>query len=288
MKAKIGLGRGFESLIPSDFNKDLLLSQNDVIRNLDIKSLKPNPNQPRKKFDQNSLDELASSIQKYGVIQPILVTPKDKNSYYIVAGERRWRASIIAGLKIIPAIIKHRKELEQLEVAIIENVQRVNLSPMEQSISIAKLKQQFNLTFEEIAQKLGKANTTIINTYRLINLPEMAKKALIDNKITEGHARQILAIKDPGKQHYLLNSIIKNGWTVRKAEQFVIGLKSSPGEVSKAKAHTNIENKKTKLLSKKLSTRVSIRRMAHGGKLEINFFNEDDLDRILKLFIEVV
>ncbi len=284
MKPKIGLGRGFESLLPNNFNKDILLTKNDIIRNIAIDELLPNPNQPRKKFDQVSIDELASSIKRYGVIQPILVTPKDQNQYYIVAGERRWRASKIAGLKIIPAIIKQRKELEQIEVAIIENVQRVDLSPMEQSISIAKLKQQFNFSFEEIAQKLGKALSTIINTYRLINLPEKAKKALIDNKITEGHARQILAIKDPKKQLYLLNSIIKNKWTVRKAEQFVIGLKSNTGKLSKAKAHTDIENQKTRILSNKLSTKVSIRRMAHGGKLEISYSDEEDLDRIISLF----
>ena len=284
MKPKIGLGRGFESLLPNNFNKDILLTKNDIIRNIAIDELLPNPNQPRKKFDQVSIDELASSIKRYGVIQPILVTPKDQNQYYIVAGERRWRASKIAGLKIIPAIIKQRKELEQIEVAIIENVQRVDLSPMEQSISIAKLKQQFNFSFEEIAQKLGKALSTIINTYRLINLPEAAKKALIDNKITEGHARQILAIKDPKKQLYLLNSIIKNKWTVRKAEQFVIGLKSNTGKLSKAKAHTDIENQKTRILSNKLSTKVSIRRMAHGGKLEISYSDEEDLDRIISLF----
>ncbi len=284
MKPKIGLGRGFESLLPNNFNKDILLTKNDIIRNIAIDELLPNPNQPRKKFDQVSIDELASSIKRYGVIQPILVTPKDQNQYYIVAGERRWRASKIAGLKIIPAIIKQRKELEQIEVAIIENVQRVDLSPMEQSISIAKLRQQFNFSFEEIAQKLGKALSTIINTYRLINLPEAAKKALIDNKITEGHARQILAIKDPKKQLYLLNSIIKNKWTVRKAEQFVIGLKSNTGKLSKAKAHTDIENQKTRILSNKLSTKVSIRRMAHGGKLEISYSDEEDLDRIISLF----
>lgn len=284
MKINKGLGRGFEALLSSDFDKNILLDKNETIKNIDIDLLEANPNQPRKHFDQDSLNELSNSIKIYGVIQPIIVTPKSNNKYYIIAGERRYRASKLANLKTVPAIIREQKALEQLEIALIENVQRVDLNPIEQALSIDTLNQQFNLPLPEIAKKLGKAHTTIVNVVRLLKLPDNAKKALIENKISEGHARQILAVSDPKKQDYLLKSIIKDKWTVRKSEQFVIGLKSGIKEVKEAKKQTFIENESTKQLSKRLSAPVYIKRMAHGGKLEIKFKDDQDLERIINFF----
>ena len=279
-----GLGKGFESLLPSNFNKSVLLSKDDRIEKISIDKFTPNPNQPRRNFDDKSLNELAASIKRYGIIQPILVSPSRDDNYSIVAGERRWRAAKIAGLKNVPAIVKNREELEQLEVAIIENVQRVDLNPLEQAISVERLHQQFGLSYAEIGNKLGKANTTVTNIARLVNLPDKAKKALMDNRIVEGHARQILAISDPKQQDYLLNLILKNSWTVQKAEQFVIGLKSNKDMLSVATDHTKDKNKQTKLLSKKLKTDVTVKRMAHGGKIEIRFKDDQDLERIVGLF----
>ncbi|MGC1177155.1 MAG: ParB/RepB/Spo0J family partition protein, partial [Candidatus Saccharimonadales bacterium] len=189
---KRGLGRGFEALISSDFDKSLLFSSDDRVEKIPVDQLRPNPHQPRKHFDQTALSELAASIKRYGVVQPLVVTPVKDGKYTLVAGERRWRASQLAGLRTVPAIVRERQELEQLELALIENVQRVDLSPLEQAVSIERLHQQFSLPYDQIAQRLGKATSTVNNTVRLLQLPEAAREALAAGKITEGHARAIL------------------------------------------------------------------------------------------------
>lgn len=281
---KRGLGKGFEALLPLDFDKSILLSPEDRIEKIPLDKLKPNPGQPRRHFDEDALNELASSIKRYGVIQPLLVTPQD-GAYVIVAGERRWRAAKVAGLDSVPAVVRKRKELEQIEIALIENVQRVDLTPLEQAISIEKLHAQFNFSYDDIAKRLGKASSTIINVVRLLKLPEKAKEALNTNKMTEGHARQILAIAEyPDQQEYLLHAIIQKNWNVRQSEQFVTSLKTGIKETKKASARTATETKETKMLSKKLNTIVSLKRMAHGGRLEITYKNDDDLTRIINLF----
>jgi ParB family chromosome partitioning protein len=282
---KRGLGKGFEALLPSNFDKAMLLSPEDRIQNLKLSDIITNTDQPRKHFDQALLEELASSIKKYGVIQPILVTPTDVNGQFLlVAGERRWRASKIAKISTIPAVVHKRKELDQLEIALIENVQRVDLSPLETAISIEKLHHQFNLSYDEIGKSLGKAGSTITNIVRLLNLPENAKQALIANKISEGHARQILALStEIYQQNYLLNSIMKLGWSVRQAEQFVTGVKSGIKEATKAKTMTVAETNETKKLTKIFGRPVTLKRMAHGGKLEISYTDDKDLSRIIRL-----
>ena len=281
---KRGLGKGFEALLPVDFDKSILLSPEDRIERLPIDNLIPNPDQPRKNFDDQSLSELADSIKQYGVIQPLLVT-QNQGKYVIIAGERRWRASKKAGLKTVPAVIHKRKELEQIEIALIENVQRVDLTPLEQAVSIEKLHEQFNFTYDDIAKRLGKASSTITNIVRLLKLPARAKEALNNNKITEGHARQILAlIGQEEQQEYLLNSIISKSWNVRQAEQYVTSLKTGIKEKDQASARTSAETSETKQLSKRLRTKVTLRRMAHGGKLEITYKDDGDLSRIMRLF----
>lgn len=281
---KRGLGKGFEALLPTDFDRSILLSPQDRIEKIKLDSLEPNPSQPRKQFEEKSLSELASSIKRYGIIQPLLVTPHGKK-YVIIAGERRWRAAKKAGLDSVPAVIHKRKELEQIEIALIENVQRVDLTPLEQALSIEKLHEQFNLTYEDIAKRLGKASSTVVNIARLLKLPTKAKEALANNIITEGHARQILAlVGQPSKQEYLLDAILHHNWNVRQAEQFVTSLKTGIKEADKASARTSAETAETKRLSKKLGTKVSLRRMAHGGKLEIEYRDDGDLERIMRLF----
>ena len=281
---KRGLGKGFEALLPTDFDKSILLSPEDRIEKIPVDKLYPNPAQPRKYFYDQSLSELAASIKQYGVIQPLLVT-QDNGQYIIIAGERRWRASKIAGLKSVPAVIHKRKELEQIEIALIENGQRVDLTALEQAVSIEKLHEQFNFTYDDIAKRLGKANSTITNIVRLLKLPPRAKEALNKNKITEGHARQILAlIGQEEQQEYLLNSIISKKWNVRQAEQYVTSLKTGIKEKDQASARTAAETSETKQLSKRLHTKVTLRRMAHGGKLEITYKDDKDLSRIMGLF----
>ncbi len=283
--AKRGLGRGFEALISSDFDKSLLLTPEDRIEKIPVKQLKPNPYQPRKHFDETALSELAASIKRHGIVQPLVVTPIKGNGYILVAGERRWRAAEKAGLTTVPAIVRKRQELEQLELALVENIQRVNLSPLEQAVSIERLHEQFNFSYDEIAKRLGKASSTVYNTVRLLGLPEAALDELAAGKISEGHARAILAIKpDAERQAYLLKSIILHGWSVRQAERFVTSVKAGVKETAKVHDRVHTENATTKTLSKKLKTPVHIRRTAHGGKLEITFKDDSELERIINLF----
>jgi len=282
--AKRGLGRGFEALISDDFDKSLLLETGERIEKIPLGQLEPNPYQPRQHFDKEALQELAASIQQHGIVQPLVVTTLKDGKYHLIAGERRWRAAEIAGLKTVPAVIRSTEKLEQLEVALIENVQRVDLSPLEQAASISTLIQQFSLTHQEIAKRLGKATSTVFNIERLLGLPPAARDALANHHISEGHARAILSLKDdPPRQAYLLKTIIDQGWSVRQAERFVTSVKSGIKQTKEAHARTSMETPATKQLSKKLGTPVHVRRTAKGGKLEITFLSDAELDKLIEL-----
>ncbi len=280
---KRGLGRGFESLLAPDFDKvSLLASDSDRIEQIDVRKLQANPHQPRKHFDETALQELAASIKHYGIVQPLVVMPAQAGVYTLIAGERRWRAAVLAGLKQVPAIVRSSKQLEQLEIALIENVQRVDLSPLEQAVSIERWHQQFSISYDAIAKRLGKAVSTVNNTVRLLQLPEPAREALAKQQISEGHGRAILALKNqPDKQAVLLASIIKHGWSVRQAERYVVSIKD--GVVNHQQAHSRVktETPATRYLSKQLGTAVKVKRMAHGGVLEIGFSSDEELDRII-------
>jgi ParB family chromosome partitioning protein len=277
-----GLGRGFDSLLPQNFDESLLLSPADKIEKVPVGKLVPNQYQPRKEFAEESIRELAASIKEYGVLQPLIVTPHE-GAYMLIAGERRWRASQLAGLTHVPAIVRTLKELERLEIALIENVQRVDLSPLEQAESIEYLHRQFGTSYTEIAKRLGKGNSTVANIVRLMQLPEKAKEALRNSKISEGHARAVLALKDHAdKQDELLDHILKQGWTVRQAEQFVVSVREGHHEPKKTRERMRTETPATKQLSKRLSTPVFIRRTAKGGKLEVTFKSDEELEKILQ------
>ncbi len=281
-----GLGRGFDSLIPTTLldesfdpsaAEDKALSE---LRDIEITKIQPNPHQPRRWFDPEALQELANSINEHGLLQPIVVTQKG-DGYELVAGERRWRASEIAGKKKIPALVRTYSDQRKLELALIENLNREDLNPLEIATAYLKLQQQFNMTLEEIGKKAGgKAISTVSNSLRLLSLPENAKTALIRGEITEGHARQIVAIQEPQVQQELLDLIMANNWSVRKTEQFVIGYKEGTKNSEKAKAKTRSETPATQALAKRLGTKVAVRNMAHGGRLIIEFKSDDDLERI--------
>ncbi len=282
-KPTSGLGKGIDALISTNFDKTILSDSNERIQNLFISEITPLKDQPRKHFDEQAIGELAESIKQFGVIQPLIVSANpNKVGYTIIAGERRWRAAKQAGLKKVPAIVREQKEQEKLEIALIENVQRVDLSPLETAIAIEKLHQEFNLSYSAVAKRLGKAATTVNNIVRLLQLPEVAMKALQDKKITEGHARAILALKgDETKQIELLKNILKNSWSVRQAEQFVVSNKqgaSTPKQVAKKMA---ISTPQSETLAKNLGTTVSIKRTARGGRIEIQFKNDDQLSTLL-------
>jgi ParB family chromosome partitioning protein len=280
---KIGLGKGFGSLLPQNFDAGLLVEESERVQKLALDRLEPNPDQPRSVFDDEALHELAQSIRQYGIIQPLVVSPHGQN-YYIIAGERRWRAARKAGLKTVPALVRTTKELERLELALIENVQRVDLSPLEQAVSIERLHQQFNMTYAQIGERLGKAATTVTNIARLLQLPEAARQALAEKRIVEGHARQILALKGrPDKQAELLELIVKHGWVVRQAERYVTSLKEGVQDTTEVKQRVADETPMTRALSQWLGTPVHVKRMAHGGRLEITFRDDKQLEKLLEL-----
>jgi len=279
-----GLGKGFDALLPQNFDKTFIFDERERIEKIALENLQPNREQPRQHFDETALNQLAATIKNHGVLQPLIVTPEAGGRYSIIAGERRFRAATLAGLEKVPAVVRTTKELERLEIAIVENVQRVDLSPLEQAVSIERLHQQFSMTYEAIAQRLGRATSTVNNSVRLLQLPDEARVALEQGKISEGHARAILALKDaPDKQAELLQAILKHGWSVRQAERFVVSVKEGYRDKQATKQRMQTETPATKQLSKKIGAPVHIRRSAKGGKLEIGFTSDEQLEKLLRL-----
>lgn len=278
-----GLGRGFDVLMPKGVESLLQNDTKDRVQNVFIINISPNPDQPRRTFEEQALSELAESIKQYGVLQPLLVTPLGAGKYQIVAGERRWRASKLAGLDKVPVVVRTTEELERLEMALVENVQRVDLSPLEQAVSIHRLHELFHVSYDVLAKRLGKAESTVNNIVRLLQLPPAAQDALHQAKISEGHARAILALRHaPDKQEELLLLIQKHNWSVRQAEQFVIAAKQSTS-TEKAKKRTNTTTPETEQLGKLLKRPVSVSHMAKGGRLVIRFKTDDDLEELVAL-----
>lgn len=289
---KKGLGRGFDSLIPTDVldesfdptaDRDEKVSQ---LRYVAVKNIINNPDQPRREFDQVALAELATSLKEHGMLQPIIVVPKG-DKFQIVAGERRWRASQLADLQKVPVLVRTLSNQHKLEVALVENLQREDLNPLETATAYLKLNAQFNMTHEEIAQRAGgKAVSTITNTIRLLRLPDIAKESLVDGTITEGHARQILALDDPAVQTKLLRMIILHGWSVRKAEQFVVGYKKGKQGEDKTQSavkHTQTETDFTRSFSERINLKVTHKTTARGGQIIINYKDEKELQKLESL-----
>lgn len=288
-----GLGRGFESLIPTDvldetFDPTAAGEQSSELRHIKRDRIVANPEQPRRHFDDEALEELAASIREHGIIQPLVVTPAG-DTFQIVAGERRWRAAGLAGLEKVPVIVRTLSEQHKLELALIENLQRRDLNPLETATAYLKLHTQFNLTYEEIGHRVGgKAVSTISNILRLLQLPADAKQALVEGLISEGHARQILALDDEDARSELLALIVKEGWSVRKAEQYVVGYKR--GEQPAAKQASGIKNTRqetafTKQLAKRLELPVVQKTTAKGGQIIISYTSDEELQTLQqKLF----
>lgn len=278
MTAKQRLGRGFDILMPKDLDNSILAEDKNRVQKLLITDIIPNAEQPRKEFDNKSLNELAESVKRFGVLQPIIVVRHTANNYKIVAGERRWRAAQTAKLTHIPAIVRSLKELEQVELSLIENIQRVDLSPLEQALSVYRLQHQFNLSLEQIAKRLGKAHSTISNLTRLLQLPDTAREALREDRISEGHARAILSLKShPEKQGELLRCILNNNWSVRQAEQYVIDTKNKDNEKKQISDEAVLSE-----ISKKIGQPVQIKRKKRGGQIIIQFATEQQLKKIIK------
>lgn len=285
--AKKGLGRGFDSLIPTDVldetfdptaERDEQISE---LRYLRLDSIERDPEQPRQHFEERSLEELSLSIKEHGVVQPIIVAPQ-KNGYVIVAGERRWRAAKLAGLEKIPSLVRTLSNQHKLELALIENLQRKNLNPLETATAYLKLKTQFNMSYEEVGKRVGGKSSGLINNYvRMLQLPDFAKEAVVNGQLTEGHARQILALQDDeDAQRLLMKHIIDDGWSVRKAEHFVVGYKkgSSPEQKRRAaERQVKSENEFTRRLTTKYALPVKQKTTAKGGQIIFSYKNDAEL-----------
>ncbi len=296
-KTKKGLGKGlgafFDNLeaAPSAAleskaeNLDETAGESGVLR-LKIRDIEPNPEQPRKVFDKDKLQALADSISEHGLIQPVLVKKIDNGMHIIIAGERRWRAAKLAGLKEIPCIIGEYTDREVMELALIENLQREDLNPIEESEGYQRLMDTFNLTQDEVAKRVGKSRSAVANSLRLNNLSKEIKKMVSDGELSQGHARAILPIEKEADRMAMAKRIVKEGLNVRQAENAVAVLLNSKGKKPEKKSvDKNIENYFKNLeaeLSSKFNTKVSIKYGKKRGKIEIEYYNSDDLENILK------
>ncbi|WP_296066314.1 ParB/RepB/Spo0J family partition protein [uncultured Mediterraneibacter sp.] len=296
---KSGLGKGLDSLIPNKKN-DISASkvekkqekENDSPKSgeimVRINEVEPNRDQPRKDFDEDALMELADSIRQFGILQPLLVQKK-KNYYEIIAGERRWRAAKLAGIKEVPIIVKDYTDQEIVEISLIENIQRENLNPIEEAMAFKRLLQEFQLKQDEVAERVSKSRTAVTNSMRLLKLSPRVQQMIIDDMISTGHARALLAIDDEEQQFILANKIFDEKLSVRETEKLVKALKNPKKEVKKEKQeqmfiYENIEEQ----IKNIMGTKVSVNQKANGkGKIEIEYYSEEELERIYDLLMTI-
>jgi ParB family chromosome partitioning protein len=295
MGRKGGLGKGLDILIPQGVLKDEASvdkeqRQQPADFTVKISQVEPNKEQPRKAFDEASLTELADSIKQYGIIQPLVVVKKDDH-YVIVTGERRWRAAKLAGLKDVPVVVKNLTEQEIMELALIENIQREDLNPIEEAVAYQRLMQEFHMTQDEIAKKVSKSRTAITNMIRLLKLDKDVREMLISHQITSGHARALLGLENLDEQYDLATRIVEEGLSVRDTEELVRTMNQVP-EVKEQKKvdavtsqseiiYKNYEN----LLKRLMGTKVSIKKKKNDkGKIEIEYYSMEELERLLDLF----
>jgi ParB family chromosome partitioning protein len=279
---KSALGKGLGALIPEVDEKKLDIDKNGILE-VDINYIAPNENQPRKNFDEDKLIILAQSIKENGVIQPILVT-KDGEYYTIIAGERRWRAAKLAGLKKIPVIEKRLSDIEVMEISLIENLQREDLNPMEEAMAYKRLVDEFSLTQEEIAGRVGKSRPSIANSLRLLNLDYRVANYVTDGTLSEGHGRMLVSVDNCDLQYEVAKKIIDESLNVRQTEKLIKKLnEKKPVTERKDKKALYIKEIEDKLKDI-LGTKVSINKTRKKGKIEIEYYSEDDLQRILDIF----
>jgi len=291
MAPKKGLGKGLDSLIPSNVldNKETKQSAENTQKPdsvVDINLVEPNREQPRKFFDEDALLELSESIKQVGLLQPILV--QDRQSYYeIIAGERRWRACKLAGLKEIPVIIRDLTKQQIVEISIIENIQREDLNPIEEAMAYKRLLDEFDLKQDEVAEKVSKNRTTITNSLRLLKLCDEVKQMVVDGKLSTGHARAIISIEDPAEQTEIAEKIFDEKMSVRDVEKYIKSLnkpkvsKSKKANESLQVVYSNIEEELKLLFGTKVS--MSTKNDEKSGKIVIEFYNHDDFDRIVDI-----
>lgn len=289
MSKRFGLGKGLNALIPEDTvilepKKGKDKNDDNGYSLIDINLIKSNESQPRKSFDDEKIMELAESIKSNGIIQPLILR-KDKDDYIIVAGERRWRAAKYIGIKEIPAVIMDLTEKQILEISLIENIQREDLNSIEEAIAYKKLISDFDLTQEQLSKRIGKSRVAITNTMRLLNLSEDVQQYIIEGVISEGHGRALLAITDSKLQCELAQNVIDDKLSVRELEFLIRKLKTkSEPSKSKAKKETNPYYKEViEKLENYFGTKVNVTNKNNKGKIEIEYYSEEDLQRILEI-----
>ncbi len=291
---KGGLGKGLDSMIPDKIGKTSK-DQTEAVKPdtmMDINKVEPNREQPRKNFDEDALLELSESIKQFGVIQPLIV--QDRKTYYeIIAGERRWRAAKMAGLKEVPVIIKNYTEQEIMEISLIENIQREDLNPIEEALAYKKLLTEFNLKQDEVAERVSKSRTAVTNSMRLLKLNERVQQMLIDDMLSTGHARALLAIDDSDEQYSLAQRIFDEKMSVREVEKLVKKLQKEKTEKSKEKPqpdqlveqmqaiYHDLEEKMKGIFGTKVS--ITSKDMKKG-KIEIEYYSPEELDHIMDMF----
>jgi ParB family chromosome partitioning protein len=271
-----GLGRGLASLIPTGGQ-----TGTGEQKELPLDQVFPNPDQPRTNMDEDGISELADSIKQVGVLQPVIVRPRDAG-YQIIAGERRWRAARVAGLETIPVRIMHADETQSLELALIENLQRQDLNPVEEARGYRKLLSEYDMTQAELAEKVSKSRSAITNALRLLDLPEDVQEFLYDGRLSAGHARAVLSVPDEEKRVRLANKIVEQGLSVREAEN--LSRLYLAGEVERSPRPVTPKSYKlvARRLRKQLGTAVRVKQTQNKGKIEIDFQNEEELERIYK------
>lgn len=293
MKKLFGLGKGLASLIPAKNSIKVTPKMQDNVFYVEVNKVRPNPSQPRKDFDKDSLNELAGSVKKYGILQPLLVSKVETETdrgldveYELIAGERRWRAAQLANLPVVPVIIKNNFDEERLklEVALVENIQRQDLSPLDEASAYARLASEFKLTQKDISSRVGKSREVVANAVRLLDLPADIKEALRSNKITRTHARALLAFKDQAKQKEIFKQILSGNFAVREVESA-----AKEHKVAQKSASTPANSRFVDLeqnLAKNLGTTVLIRSGASGGNIIVKFSNLEELNKIAKTILD--
>jgi len=292
-----GLGRGLDALFgdveirmddsPEETGKKASgqkeSSDENTIQYIDINQIKPNENQPRKSFDPEKLEELSHSILEHGVIQPVVLRKPEKGKgYELVAGERRWRAARMAGLKTVPALVRELTEEQNMLLSIIENMQREDLNSMEEAEAVHQMMKTFRFTQEEVSKSLGKSRPYIANLVRLLKLPEEIQQMLRENQLSQGHARALLALSGK-KQVETANKVVREGWSVRQIEKLVAQDKLGKKPLKMKKKDPDLERVESEL-KEALGTRVKIKENGKKGKLEIEYFSRDELERLIELF----
>lgn len=258
----------------------------NIVLNVPVDHIRANPNQPRKDFDESRLEELADSLKKHGLIQPITVRYIGEKRFELISGERRLRASKLAGIDEIPAYIREADDEQSMAFALIENIQREELNPLEVAMGYKRLLEEFDYTQAEVAIRVGKNRTTVTNMLRLLTLPDFIQSALISNTISTGHARALITIEDQSVQKNLLNKIIKLGWSVRQVEDAVRSLDTTTSKKKPVKPETKdpFYDEISARLRRTFSTKVNIKPKAKGGEIKIEYYSEEDLERILSIF----